>query len=247
MTTNPLSPFVFDCHAITHPGKKRKINEDACISRDNILLWAVADGMGGHSAGDVASHNVVTSLNQVTPPSSLHAFVDDIETQLIDCSKKLRELSINELDNRTVGSTVALLLIYENYCAYMWVGDSRIYRLRSGKLCQLGRDHSRVEELITAGLLLRENAEEHPEANVITRAIGAGDELFIDINIDEVLDNDTYLICSDGLNKHITFHGIESEMAQGSAIDICTRLINSTLEAGAEDNVTVSVIKVRKK
>lgn len=244
---DPKNIFSFDTHAISHPGKLRKMNEDACISRDNISLWAVADGMGGHSAGDIASQNVVTALNEVAPPSSISAYVDDVETQLLKCNANLRAISAIELNNRTIGSTVAILIIYQKFCVCIWVGDSRVYRLRGGHLIQLSRDHSRVEQLIAHGTLLRENAEAHPDANVITRAIGAGDDLFVDINIDDVIEDDTFLICSDGLSKHISFNEIEKEMSKGTAIDICTQMINLTLDAGATDNVTVSVIKVKPK
>ena len=241
---NESNLFKFEAHAITHPGNVRTINEDACISRDNIGLWAVADGMGGHSAGDLASHKVVTALNQVQAPTSLRSFVDDVENQLINCNSELRTIAISEMDNNTVGSTLASLLIYQNYCAYMWVGDSRIYRLRSNSLNQLSRDHSQVEELIEQGVLLRENAESHPDANVITRAIGADEDLYVDINVDEVKIDDTFLICSDGLSKHVSPKEIELVLSKGSAIEMCTKLIQLTLERGATDNVTVSIIKI---
>lgn len=239
--------FDFETHALSHPGKVRKVNEDACISRDNIGLWAVADGMGGHSAGDVASHNVVTALNQVSPATSLRDFVDDVETQLLKSNAELINISVDELNHRTIGSTVSTLLIYENFCAYMWVGDSRIYRARDGKLKQLGRDHSQVEELIQQGLLERDQAESHPDANIITRAIGADENLYIDINVDNVMTGDVFLLCSDGLSKHLRFDEIEHLLSQGSAMEICTQLINLTLDRGATDNVTVSVVKVLNK
>ncbi|MCW9013789.1 MAG: serine/threonine-protein phosphatase, partial [Gammaproteobacteria bacterium] len=114
---NEASLFKFETHAITHPGNVRTINEDACISRDNIGLWAVADGMGGHSAGDLASHKVVTALNQVQSPTSLHAFVDDVENQLINCNAELRTIAISEMNNNTIGSTLASVLIYQKFCA----------------------------------------------------------------------------------------------------------------------------------
>jgi len=239
--------FDFETHALSHPGKVRKVNEDACISRDNIGLWAVADGMGGHSAGDVASHNVVTALNQVSPATSLRDFVDDVETQLLKSNAELINISVDELNHRTIGSTVSTLLIYENFCAFMWVGDSRIYRARDGKLKQLGRDHSQVEELIQQGLLERDQAESHPDANIITRAIGADENLYIDINVDNVMTGDVFLLCSDGLSKHLRFDEIEHLLSQGSAMEICTQLINLTLDRGATDNVTVSVVKVLNK
>ncbi|MCW9013764.1 MAG: protein phosphatase 2C domain-containing protein, partial [Gammaproteobacteria bacterium] len=160
------------------------------------------------------------------------------------CNAELRTIAISEMNNNTIGSTLASVLIYQKFCAYMWVGDSRIYRLRSNNLIQLSRDHSQVEELIDQGLLLRENAESHPDANVITRAIGADDSLYVDINVDEVKIDDTFLICSDGLSKHVNANEIEGILSHGSAIDMCTRLIKLTLERGATDNVTVSIIKV---
>ena len=246
---NKTKLFTYQTHAITHPGKVRKINEDACISCDNIGLWAVADGMGGHSAGDLASHNIVTALDKVKQPAPLRDFVDEVETALLNSNTELRNISINEMDNRTVGSTLASLLIYENFCAYVWVGDSRVYRFRAGKLEQLSRDHSQVEEMIEQGLLLRENAEAHPDSNIITRAIGADDYLYVDVNVDEVKAGDTYLICSDGLSKHVPDEDIEAQIKNGSdtAIDICNRLINLTLERGATDNVTVAIINVLSK
>lgn len=239
--------FEFESHAITHPGKVRQMNEDACISRDNIGLWAVADGMGGHHAGDVASTNVVTALNEVSPPTSLRRYVDDVENQLLKCNANLRALSANELNNRTIGSTVATLIIYQDYCAHMWAGDSRIYRLRKSELNQLGRDHSQVEELVEQGIIHRDEAESHPDSNIITRAIGADDNLFVDVNVDRVEPGDTYLLCSDGLPKHVSFKEIERLMLEGTSIDICTKLINITLERGATDNVTVTVVKVKPK
>ncbi len=239
--------FNFETHAISHPGKVRKINEDACINSDHVGLWAVADGMGGHSAGDVASHKVVTGLNNVKPASTFRDFVNSVEDQFLKSNAELREYSNHELNNRTIGSTVAALLIFQEYCAYMWAGDSRIYRLREGELKQLTRDHSQVEDMVEQGLLAREEADGHPDSNVITRAIGADDRLYIDMNVDEVKIGDTYLICSDGLSKHVKFDEIAQTLGQGTAIDICTQLINITLERGATDNVTVSVVKVQSK
>ncbi|MFC1750628.1 PP2C family protein-serine/threonine phosphatase [Pseudomonadota bacterium] len=244
---NDVNLFDFETHAITHPGKVRKMNEDACISRDNIGLWAVADGMGGHHAGDVASTNVVTALNEVSPPTSLRSYVDDVENQLLKCNANLRAMSTNELNNRTIGSTVASLIIYQDFCAYLWAGDSRLYRLRRGALTQLGRDHSQVEELVVQGVIKREDAESHPDANIITRAIGADDNLVVDVNVDKVEIGDTYLLCSDGLSKHVGFKEIKALLLEGSSMDICSKLINITLERGATDNVTVTVIKVKPK
>lgn len=240
--------FNFETHAVTHPGKKRKINEDACISLDAICLWAVADGMGGHSAGDVASQNLVNALQAVRAPSSLSEFVNDVESQVINCNAQLQHISATELDNRIIGSTLASILIYQGVCVYLWVGDSRVYRQREGRLVQLSKDHSQVEELIEQGLVLREDAEAHPDANIITRAVGVEPSLFVDLNVDEVQVGDTYLLCSDGLSKHVEFHEIEKELAEGgAAVDMCDRLIGLTLERGATDNVTVSVINVQDK
>lgn len=238
-------PLVWSSHAISHTGKVRKLNEDAYIERPEIGLWAVADGMGGHAAGDVASRTVVEALARVAPPRSLRATVDDMEDQLLAANARLRELAHGYDDDRTIGSTVVSLLVYRQLGIVMWAGDSRAYLQRQGALTQLTRDHSEVGELVRRGVILAEDAEAHPSANVITRAIGAGDELFVDIDAEGLQPGDTLLLCSDGLYRHLTDAEICEHLARQDPETICRQLIALTLERGAQDNVTVLVVSLQ--
>ena len=142
-----------------------------------------------------------------------------------------------------IGSTVAALLVVDQYGVCLWAGDSRVYRCRDGQLEQLTRDHSQVEELVASGGLSREEAENHPHANVITRAVGAGEELFLDVDVQKLCHADRYLICSDGLYKEVSEAEIAEHMKYGDCVTICRTLVALALERGARDNVTVVAIK----
>ncbi len=224
-------------------GCVRKINEDAYLDSGHIGLWAVADGMGGHAAGDLASSSIVAALADIPPPDSLSQLVDAVEDQLLTVNRQLRETAARR-DGRMIGSTVVALLIWRRHCACLWAGDSRIYRLRAGKLEQLTSDHSQVEEMIERGELLREDAASHPAANVITRAIGADDELCVDVVLYDVEPGDRFLLCSDGLYKEIADEEFAIHLATRDAEQAGRDLLSLALERGARDNVTIIVVQV---
>ena len=200
----------------TDVGKVRKINEDAGAAFPEKGLWVVADGMGGHDAGDFASRSIVDSLALLDNPGSLSEFVDTVD----DCLKEVNRRLIDEAASRgagtTIGSTVVVLLAHQQHCACIWAGDSRIYRLRDGSLQAVSRDHSQVMELVEQGLLLMEDAESHPAANVVTRAVGAAEDLYFDVEVQELRDGDRYLLCSDGLTKEVSEAEIRQYMQSGS-------------------------------
>jgi len=223
----------------TDVGKVRKINEDAGAAFPEKGLWVVADGMGGHDAGDFASRSIVDSLALLDNPGSLSEFVDTVD----DCLKEVNRRLIDEAASRgagtTIGSTVVVLLAHQQHCACIWAGDSRIYRLRDGSLQAVSRDHSQVMELVEQGLLLMEDAESHPAANVVTRAVGAAEDLYFDVEVQELRDGDRYLLCSDGLTKEVSEAEIRQYMQSGSCQDVCTGLVGLVLGRGSRDNVTV--------
>ena len=230
----------------THVGHVRQINEDSYLLREDLPLWVVADGMGGHHAGDVASSKVVECLNQLEPFANnipLSELVDNVEDQIITANDELIKLANEHNDNRTIGTTVVTLVAINNHCAVLWAGDSRAYRCRNNETVQLTRDHSQVEEMVQQGLLKPEEAERHPASNVITRAVGATDKIFVDVDFAEVKPGDTYLLCSDGLNKHISDTEI-NELLQLSDVDeIARQFVDTTLNRGAIDNVTVVIAR----
>jgi len=227
----------------TDVGHVRQINEDAYLERSDIGLWVVADGMGGHHAGDVASSNIVDILNDTKPSVRLSDYVDEVEERIISANDQLVNLAKQHDDNRTIGSTVVALIALEDHFAVLWAGDSRAYRCRNSECMQLTRDHSQVEEMVQRGLLRPEEAEEHPASNVITRAVGAADNIYVDIEIDKIQPNDTFLLCSDGLNKHVSDAEIQEFLQHQNLDEIPQRLIETTLQRGAIDNITVIVIR----
>lgn len=230
----------------SHVGMVRAINEDACLVLPEVGLWAVADGMGGHEAGDIASQMIVETLQRIAPPSAWDNFLESARESLRDVNLRLREESAQRYQHRTIGSTVAVLLIHGDRCACLWVGDSRIYRMRDGQLQQLTRDHSHVQELVDQGLISSEDAHRHPLANVITRAVGSADDLLIDEAVYPIRAGDTFLLCSDGLNKTVSDEEIARLLAHSN--DNCQEAVKAfihlALMRDASDNVTTVVVHV---
>lgn len=230
----------------SHVGMVRSINEDACLVSPEIGLWAVADGMGGHEAGDVASQMIVETLQQITPPSDWKGFLAAAREALKQVNQRLREESAQRYQYRTIGSTVVVLLMYDNQCACLWVGDSRIYRLQDGQLQQLTRDHSHVQELVDQGLIAPGDAHRHPLANVITRAVGSTDDLVIDEAVYPLQAGDMFLLCTDGLNKTVGDTEIAHLLAHSNhnSQEAVKALIHLALMREANDNVTTVVVAV---
>lgn len=214
------------------------------MDRGEIGLWVVADGMGGHAKGDVASQMIVESMKKVHEGVKLESYIDDIEERILDVNQKLVAKARESEKKITIGSTVAIMLAYEKYCVYMWAGDSRLYRLRDKELRQMTTDHSQVEVYVEQGLISREEAAVHPHGNMITRAVGAAEVLFLDMDIQEMKSGDRYLLCSDGLTKHTNDYEFEEMLQDGSPEETCKAMIQQTLDRGAGDNVTAIVIDV---
>ena len=242
---NDTKTFSWNSCGKTDVGKARKLNEDSMLVRPDVGMWAVADGMGGHEAGDVASQMVVSTLNEIQLGSSLEKYINDIEDALVNVNKKLIEIAHQGEKPTTCGSTVVVMLAYEKYCAFLWAGDSRLYRIRDNKIIQLTTDHSQVQLYVEQGLISREEAESHPHANMITRAVGATDEFVLDVDMQEMNKGDRYLLCSDGLTKHITDPDFEKMLAKGDVEKKCNELIDLTLARGAKDNVTAVLVDIK--
>lgn len=225
---------------LTNIGAVRKINEDAFLDRPDLGVWAVADGMGGHAAGDVASQTVVDRLAQLPANSKLSNLLDSAEDRLLEANRKLLTLAMHEKE-RTIGSTVVALLARGRHAACVWAGDSRLYRIRGRNIEQMMQDHAMIEELVASGLITREEAACHPQANRITRAIGAMPGLFLDVELFALEPGDIYLLCSDGLYKELSDEEIARTL--GGDVQAINRLIMFALERGAHDNVTVVAVQ----
>jgi protein phosphatase len=223
-------------------GMVREINEDAYLDRPKRGLWAVADGMGGHTLGDLASRMVVEALDQLRPDNDLLKFLDDARGRLQEVNRHLRREAVIR-DARIIGSTVVVLLASDGYCGYLWAGDSRIYLLREGRLRQLTRDHSKVEELKSRGELTSENAVNHPARNTITRAIGAADTLDLDGETLQAGDGDMFLLCSDGLSNTVSEQEMRSALVPGDCRQASEALVEMALKRGGRDNISAVVVR----
>jgi serine/threonine protein phosphatase PrpC len=230
--------------SLSHVGKVRQDNQDSCLALPEAGLWVVADGMGGHAAGELASHMIINTLGRLAPSDQWEDFVEQVQACLQQTNRSLCELSTRLHARRTVGSTVVVLLAHDNQGTCLWVGDSRLYLLREGELEQLTRDHSYVQELVDKGQIKPREARVHPQNNVITRAVGQRNDLLID-RIDFPLQaGDVFLLCSDGLNKMVSDAEIDILLSCGSCQDTVQSLIDLALRRGAYDNVTAVVVTV---
>ncbi|NJD06841.1 MAG: type VI secretion system-associated protein TagF [Methylococcaceae bacterium] len=227
----------------TTVGSRRKVNEDALLDRAEIGLWTVADGMGGHQAGDVASKAIVDALAVVAPAAELSAFQDSVAAALQNVNAALWKMAEASEQGEVIGSTVVVMLVAGNQCRFLWAGDSRLYRYRSGQLEQLTHDHSLFDDLVRQGIGNVDQLLEQGRCNVITRAVGADAELELEYGRCEAQVGDLYLLCSDGLDKELATADIAALCAHGDPEIVLEELIRMAEERGARDNVTAIVIR----
>ena len=234
-------PLALQTASRTHVGSVREINEDRHLARPDLGLWVVADGMGGHDQGDFASELIVSELGRIPRPESARALLQSVDQALGRCHRALVERAAGKDD--LCGSTVVALLVFEQDFAVVWAGDSRLYRPRHGRLQQVTRDHSYVEELVADGKLTPAAAKNHPLVNQITRAIGADQALALDVESDSLDEHDLFLLCSDGLSGMIDDQTIQTILAEPDLEAAADQLINSALAAGGRDNITLLLIR----
>ncbi|HEY8938922.1 MAG TPA: protein phosphatase 2C domain-containing protein [Cellvibrio sp.] len=236
-------PISWDSSLLTDVGCVRTVNEDAVLARPDIGLWAVADGMGGHKVGDIASSKIVAALDVIKDCQHLSECVQVIEDCLLDVNQLMLEYAQIMFDGGTMGSTVVAAVIKGRIGACLWVGDSRLYRFRNQKLVQITRDHSQLEEMIAMGLITRAGSENHPNRNVITRAVGVEPQLYVDMTLFTTQVGDTFLLCSDGLYNAVTEEQLIQNLNLRDVQQCAQQLMKQALENGARDNVSVVVVK----
>ena len=225
--------------ALTHRGCVRAANEDAILADPSGILWAVADGMGGHEGGAVAADLVVDSLAAITDEAQpAEALEDAIET----ANARVRAAAAAR-GARTMGATVVALFISHGIAHVAWAGDSRAYLMRGQRLRMLTHDHTVVQDMVDRGELGRDEAEGHPESHIITRAVGAADEIEVDHSAVPLMVGDRLLLCSDGLPRAVYQPVIESLLMQREAAQSTAEaLLRRALDEGAPDNVSVIVV-----
>jgi serine/threonine protein phosphatase PrpC len=233
------------CHsaARTHVGTVRLRNEDAVLERPEIGLWAVADGAGGHERGDYASSRIVAALREVDAGFSGFSLVEGVKLRLAEVNSELRARAATLGPHALIGSTVAVLIIFDGESCCLWAGDSRLYRLRAGRLLQLSRDQSHVQSLVDRGEIAPEEAAVHPLANIVTNLIGASDLVALEERHDRLEIGDISLLCSDGLSSALSDAEIADILTISPVTAAADRLIEQALAQDARDNVSAIVVE----
>ncbi|MFJ7316808.1 PP2C family protein-serine/threonine phosphatase [Pseudomonas sp. NPDC098747] len=231
--------------ARTDTGKVRARNEDAFLDHPQQGLWVVADGMGGHQGGDIASQLIVASLAELPIQDDFDERLTSIRQCLHWLNRRLsQELTVTpERRNSIMGSTVVALLVEGQRAACIWAGDSRCYLWRSQRLYQLSKDHSLQQQLIAEQNMSVEKARAHPDAHALTRAIGAAEQLTLEVLELEVYPGDTFLLCSDGLYNELSRDALGNALSLTAPHLALERLFDGALRGAARDNLTAVVIR----
>ena len=226
---------------LSHPGLRRELNEDTYHADGELGLWLVADGMGGHEYGEVASalarETIVREIRDGTP----------LEQSIRIADEEIIRVSRRRHDALPMGTTVVAARVRGNRFEVAWVGDSRVYLWRDGQLAQLSQDHSYVQELIANGAITHEQARSHPHRNVVTQALGVTDprNLNVETMSGELQPGMQLLLCSDGLTEEVDDRNISRVLAQldCSAQECVDSLVAAALDGGGSDNVTVVLVR----
>jgi len=228
-------------------GMIRSGNEDNFFADAKRGLFIVADGMGGHAAGEVASEMAVQILSRELGTSGLTdaGVREKVATSLKQANRAIYERTIAEVDKQGMGTTASVLMLGDGKYLIGQVGDSRVYLLRDGALKQLTKDHSYVQEQVDAGYLTPEQARYHPYSNVITRCVGAGEAVEPDTYVGDVKIGDLYLVASDGLTGMVDDRRLQQLLlARSSAQRIVEALISEANGRGGLDNITSIVVRI---
>jgi protein phosphatase len=248
----------FRACGLSDVGMTRTHNEDCFEIDPERQLYVVADGMGGHSHGEIASRIAVETIRDfvdkaadldATWPTRYDPALQRHSNALLSAIRLAHDNVLSAIGKDAslhgMGTTVAGFLVHDDLAAVAHVGDSRVYRLRGGRIELLTQDHTWVNEQVVAGFLSEEQARVHPLKNVVTRALGGDSDVQVDLREVELLSGDLYLLCSDGLTTMLPDGEIQRHLESGRSLEeVCRRLVEETNHRGGVDNVTVVLLKV---
>lgn len=241
---------------ITDIGRKRDRNEDAFLINDELRLYVVADGMGGHAGGEYASALAVNTVEEIVSGMELPTDVSDQEVDPVEVIKsrlaeavklagvRIFDWAAEHPEYRGMGTTVVVVLIHASNIYLAHVGDSRIYAVREREIQQVTEDHSLVAQSIREGLLTEEQARFHRMRNVITRALGFDRKVEVDVTVRAALRGDLLVLCSDGLSGKVDDHEIRDAVLDADPQDAARYLVGLACARGGEDNISTIVVRV---
>jgi len=250
--TNNEKAFAIESSALSDRGlnERRPLNEDSYLSDAERFIFAVADGVGGAEAGEVASQTAIEVLNEAFRHNDNSADIEDLmELAIQRANASIHQMAQEHPRFSMMATTIVALHLKDNIATIGHVGDSRLYRLTpDGKLHRETEDHSVVEEEVRAGRMTPEQAANHPSKNVISRALGAEDTVEVDMKTMEVEDGTEFILCTDGITRHISDNELRQVLILNDDLEaICARLKETCYERGAEDNLTVVVVRAGKR
>jgi protein phosphatase len=225
-------------------GRVRRRNEDSAATEGTV--YVVADGMGGHAAGEVASRIAAEAVIELADRDALQ--VDDIVAQLTEANRRILDSAARHPEQSGMGTTVAGLAVVSAEGSRQWavfnVGDSRVYRCMEGELTQVTADHSEVWELVERGLITPEQAAHHPARNIVTRSLGREPMSRVDTWVIPPQSGEVFLICSDGLSNELTRERMEQILCEHAHAHAAAQaLVEAAVDAGGHDNVTAVVVR----
>lgn len=238
---------------LTDVGRRREHNEDTLLVDTGIGVFAVADGMGGHAAGEVASNMAIETLSETLKSEGwpegeqdTRKVTDSLRSSIEQANEQICQSVQSREEWRGMGTTIVVLALTGGQAVIGHVGDSRAYLLRDGALERLTSDHSWVNEQVKLGLLTDEDAQRHPMRNIVTRALGNRSNAEVDFNICPVQEGDTFLLCSDGLNTMLEDREIRDLLTEKAEDpeSACGALVDAANSRGGEDNTTVIVLQI---
>mgnify|MGYP001399908181 CR=1 FL=1 len=255
--TPPLSqrqhvPLTIELSAAVDPGRARSNNEDSVALDNDVALAVLADGMGGYNAGEVASNMATsfirTELGRWLREAQTHASDGEVRRAMDICVDNANRAIFNAANSNPqyagMGTTLVVAVIRDNHLLVGHVGDSRAYRLRGGRLQQITRDHSLLQEQIDAGLITQEQAAFSANKNLVTRAVGVEDTVLLETHQHEVQPGDIYLMCSDGLSDMLDDATIgQLLLTHDSLSAACQALVDAANDAGGKDNISVVLVR----
>jgi serine/threonine protein phosphatase PrpC len=242
-----MSAYFFETSARSAIGLVRQGNEDSGLVSPQLI--AVADGMGGHAAGEVASRIAVEVLQSLTPALVSAEIDEDSAEDLLMHSLHSIDVEISlvtdeDIEKRGMGTTLTALLIRDKYISLLHVGDSRCYRLRGNTLEQLSNDHTVIQELLDQGAISEAEAIEHPQRSMLTQALRGDGDVTPVLQMYEIKKGDRYLLCSDGLSGVLTEKEIKIALKKSDKDEAVKFLVDATYVNGAPDNVTVLIADI---
>lgn len=236
-----------ECGFRSDPGKIRASNEDSYVANVSSAIFLVADGMGGHAAGEIASQMAAATVEEVLSVGEPGFSMEQIMQFAVQkANTSVFETQRVKPECRGMGSTLTTLVFRDRKCHIAHVGDSRAYRLREGNLSQLTQDHSLVWPLYKSAIISKEELSRHPQKNLITRSIGTQSQVEVDLVQEDAVEGDIYLLCSDGLTDVLSDEEIKNLLTEKNRNpqELSEILVNAANNGGGPDNITVVIVRL---